>query len=140
MSWKFADDTRLIVSRDLPGGGIDSRSVNDAEVSAWIEAGNTPEPAQAHGASELFAAASEATQQRLDAFARVRGYDGILSLCTYATDPDPVYSAEGQAGVVARSATWAALRAIRDAVLAGQRPMPGTWAEVEAELPALVWS
>lgn len=140
MSWKFADETRLIVSRDLPGGGIDSRSVNDAEVIAWIEAGNTPEPAQAHGASELFAAASEATQQRLDAFARARGYDGILSLCTYASDPDPVYAAEGQTGIVARSNTWAALRVIRDAVLAGQRPKPTTWAEVEAELPALSWS
>lgn len=42
MSWKFADETRLIVSRDLPGGGIDSRSVHDAEVRAWLDAGNTP--------------------------------------------------------------------------------------------------
>lgn len=88
---------------------------------------------------ELFQFATDKAQQRLDDFAKSRGYDGILSLCTYAADPDPVYAAEGLKGVTARSITWAAMRAIKAEVLAGQRPLPTEWASVEAELPPLTW-
>lgn len=105
----------------------------------WLAAGNTPQPAPGPSAEELFQFSSMQAQQRLDNFARARGYDGILSLCSYSTDPDPVYSSEGRSGVLARSQTWGALRVIRDSVLSGQRPMPGTWAEIESELPPLVW-
>lgn len=79
------------------------------------------------------------TQARLDTFARTRNYDGILSLCTYATSPTAKFSAEGQYGVVARDATWAKLYEMLAEVQAGTRPMPGSFADVEPELPALVW-
>lgn len=102
-----------------------------------IDAPEPPAPAPTPEA--LFQSAIQATQQRLDDFAASRGYDGILSLCTYATDPDPVYAAEGQRGVTIRSTTWAALRAIQRGVMAGLRPMPASWAEVEAALPPLTW-
>lgn len=105
----------------------------------WLAEGNTPQPVPGPSAVDLFQAASMAAQQRLDNFARERWYDGILSLCSYSTDPDPVYSAEGQAGVLARSKTWGTLRAIRDSVISGQRQMPTSWAEIESELPPLVW-
>lgn len=41
----------------------------------------------------------DAIQERLDTKPKERGYDGILSLCTYVTDPIPRFAAEGQAGV-----------------------------------------
>lgn len=88
---------------------------------------------------ELFKVAVDATQDRLDSFAAERGYDGILSLCTYATDPDPVFAAEGQRGVALRSATWAALKGIQHEVLTGQRPLPLEWDLVAAELPPATW-
>jgi hypothetical protein len=77
-------------------------------------------------------------QDRLDAFARIRGYDGILSACTYATSTNPKFAGEGQYCVQVRDATWAACYAILTAVQSGQRPVP-TWEELEAELPALEW-
>lgn len=80
-----------------------------------------------------------ATQQRLDAFARTRNYDGILSLCTYATDTNPKFAAEGQYGVTARSATWATLYTILAEVEAGIRPVPSGYADIEPDLPALAW-
>lgn len=79
------------------------------------------------------------TQQRLDDFARTRGYDGILSAATYATSTSPKFAAEGQCCVEARDATWARLYAILAEVEAGQRPVPNGFADIENELPALVW-
>ena len=79
-------------------------------------------------------------QKRLDDFARSdgRAYDNMLSLCTYAASTNAVFRAEGQYGVNARDATWAAANAVMAAVLTGQRTLP-TWEQLEAELPPLVW-
>jgi hypothetical protein len=95
-----------------------------------------PTPEEALEAQK--AAFTAAIQQRLDDFARTRGYDGILSAATYATSTVPKFAAEGQYAVEARDATWADAWVILDAVLSGQRPMP-TLEEVFAELPALAW-
>ena len=81
----------------------------------------------------------DATQQRLDDFARTRNYDGILSLCTYATSTVPKFAAEGQYGVEARDATWAKLYEMLAEVQAGTRPMPTGFADIEPELPVLQW-
>ena len=81
----------------------------------------------------------DATQKRLDDFARTRLYDGILSLCTYATSAVPKFQAEGQYGVTARDATWATLYQILAEVEAGTRPVPSGYADIEQYLPALAW-
>lgn len=81
----------------------------------------------------------QATQQRLDDFARTRNYDGILSACTYATSTVPKFQAEGQYCVEARDATWAKLYEMLAEVEAGTRPVPTGFADVEPELPALEW-
>lgn len=80
-----------------------------------------------------------ATQERLDAFARTRNYDGILSAATYATSTIPQFAAEGQYAVEARDQTWAALYEMLAEVQAGARPIPGGYADIEAELPPLAW-
>jgi hypothetical protein len=80
-----------------------------------------------------------ATQQRLDAFAKTRNYDGILSACTYATSAVPKFKAEGQYCVEVRDTTWAALYDILGKVQAGTRPKPSGYADIEADLPVLTW-
>lgn len=81
----------------------------------------------------------QATQQRLDIFAKTRNYDGILSLATYATSTNLKFQAEGQYGVEARDATWAKLYEILAEVEAGMRPMPVGFKDIEPELPILQW-
>ena len=88
---------------------------------------------------EIHDAIVQQTQQRLDDFAKTRGYDGILSLCTYATSTVPKFASEGQYGVTARDDTWAQLYAIMAEVEAGIRPMPESFADVEPGLPKLEW-
>lgn len=79
------------------------------------------------------------TQSRLDTFARTRNYDGILSLCTYATSPTQKFADEGQYGITARDATWSKLYEILAEVQAGTRPMPSSYADIEPDLPPLAW-
>ncbi len=79
------------------------------------------------------------TQKRLDDFAKTRNYDGILSLCTYATSSILQFQTEGQYGVSARDSTWSTLYNIMTQVQLGNRAMPSGFADIEAELPTLQW-
>ena len=82
---------------------------------------------------------TDATQKRLDTFARTRNYDNILSACTYATSSVTKFRAEGQLCVDKRDLTWAKLYEIMAEVEVGTRPMPTSFADIEGELPELVW-
>lgn len=93
-----------------------------------------PPPTQ----EQIIAQYAAAVQQRLDDFAKTRGYDGILSAATYATSLIAKFAAEGQCAVVARDATWAKCSQILAEVQAGTRPLP-TLIELVAELPLLEW-
>lgn len=87
---------------------------------------------------EILAAMTAAVQALLDAEAKTRSYDGILSACTYATSTVERFRTEGQACVAWRDAVWATCYAIMDAVNMGQREIP-TREVLLAELPAMVW-
>ena len=80
-----------------------------------------------------------AVQARLDDFAKTRDYDNVLSACSYATSTHAKYGVEGQYCVAAREATWDAMYAFMAEVVAGTRPMPTNYADIEPLLPALAW-
>lgn len=89
--------------------------------------------------AEIITSLTQAVQSRLDSEARTHNYDGILSLCSYATSLDPIFKAEGQAGVEWRDAVWRTSNQIMAEVKAGTRPVP-TSEELLAELPGMVWA
>lgn len=76
-------------------------------------------------------------QQHLDSTAQERNYDSILSLCSYATSSDPVFSAEGQAGVDFRDAVWNYGKSIL-ATYESTGVAPSE-EEVVAGLPTITW-
>ena len=78
-----------------------------------------------------------AIQQRLDDFAKTRGYDGIMSACTYATSTVPKFQSEGQYCVGARDDTWSMAYDMLEDVQSGA-DVP-TMEEVMASLPVLAW-
>lgn len=87
---------------------------------------------------QVFTQMQGAVQVYMDTQARTRGYDSILSLCTYATSTNPKFKAEGQAGVAWRDACWAFGYDLYDKVVSGEKPVP-TEEQLLSELPTLVW-
>jgi hypothetical protein len=107
--------------------------------AGWEYVLGDPPPAPTTSPEQIQAEIVTATQQRLDDFAKTRNYDGILSACTYAADPNPKFAFEGKYCIDARGATWTKLYEILAEVEAGTRPMPSGYADIEPELPVLAW-
>lgn len=78
-------------------------------------------------------------RQPLDAFAQTRGYDDILSACTYADSLVSKFSDEGSYCKIVRDETWSKLYDILAEVESGTRPLPESYEEIEPELPELKW-
>lgn len=107
----------------------------------WTQVWNVRPATPAEQNSAMLAITREFTdaiQRHLDTEARTRGYDNILSACSYAAGNHPKYSAEGQACLDWREAVWDKGYEILADVQAGNRPMP-TEQQVLAELPVMVW-
>lgn len=81
---------------------------------------------------------SSAIQSHLDATARERRYDGIQTAITYRNDPNPQFSAEGDALFEWRSAVWTHSTTELDKVKSGERDIPSV-EDFIAELPAFEW-
>lgn len=122
----------------VPIGGLEeSTEITEAEFEYYTRLREQEEMAS-RPPEEILKILTDGIQAHLDAKARERNYDGILSLCTYATSTDPKFAAEGQAGVEWRDACWAKGYEIIAEVQAGTREIP-TVDELLAELPVFHW-
>lgn len=107
-------------------------------LSEWVASYVPPVP-EPLTPEQLQAMVVQATQKRLDDFARTRNYDGILSSCTYATSTVPKFAVEGQYCVDARDNTWATLYSILEEIEQGKRSIPTGYSDIEPDLPVLTW-
>ena len=80
-----------------------------------------------------------AVQSHLDATAKARNYDSILSACSYAASTNLSFSSEGQAAVAWRDSVWLYCYQQLALVQAGTRPMPLDTASIISELPIITW-
>jgi hypothetical protein len=84
------------------------------------------------------AAITAAVQAELDRRARDRGYDSIVSACSYAAQPAGApFQAEGAAFLQWRSDVWSQAYATLADAETGARQMP-TPEQAVAQMPALV--
>jgi nitrite reductase/ring-hydroxylating ferredoxin subunit len=94
-------------------------------------------PAVAPTVEQLIAANTAAVQKELDRRAQEKGYDNIVSACSYAAqEAGAPFQAEGAAFLQWRSAVWTQAYAVLAEVQAGNAPMPSP-AEAVAMMPIL---
>ena len=85
---------------------------------------------------ELILLFKERTQQFLDEKAIAKGYDNILSACSYAGFDNP-FRAEGEKFGKWRSEVWSKGYAILKDITEGRRKLPKSFKEILDELPIL---
>lgn len=127
-----SDPLTQTVTEDIPA------LIDGVWVQVW-EVRNASAEEVAERQEAVRAEVTARVQKRLDDFAMTRGYDNIVSACSYATSTHAKYGPEGRYCVEARENTWDVMFAIEADVIAGNRPMPLSYEEIEPELPPLVW-
>ena len=85
---------------------------------------------------QIAATLTRVVQLHLDGAAQARGYDNILSACSYAA-VENAFQAEGAAFLAWRAACWVHCQSVLTDCQEGLRPIPAA-ADLVAELPALV--
>lgn len=124
----------LVSYRELDAEGVYILKWHNAEDSAAILASQpTAEDIWNDKVSEF----TSAIQFHLDTLAQSWGYDHILSLCTYADNSSPKYSAEGLAGKTWRSVVWEYCETELEKIALGTRPEPESTEAFIAELPTI---
>lgn len=99
----------------------------------------------AQAAERLQADILTRVQERLDTFAKTRGYDDIKSVVGYCGCTVVKFATEAAYCRDKRAETWAAMYALLDQVTAGNWPTDGArqqptgYADIEPYLPDLVW-
>jgi len=76
--------------------------------------------------------------KRLDRFANKRGYQSMLTACSYATSKNDIYRSDAQYCVDLRDKTWQSFYQIINPIIAGTSPRI-TQDEMENLLPPLQW-
>lgn len=97
-----------------------------------------PAPTPATRKAGLKLAVENAIQLLLDSTAQARGYDNMLTLCSYRASTNATFASEAAAGSAWRDAVWTYFFAQLALVQSGGRSIP-TLAQFMNELPAISW-
>lgn len=78
-------------------------------------------------------------QVHLDRFAQERGYDGIVSLCSYKGSNNLVYGSEASYAMDIRDDVWHGLTTYFNGVQAGTSPVPLSFTDILSHIPEMSW-
>lgn len=99
---------------------IDMAELTAVGTMLYIKGHEKPEETREEKIERICAEVVTGIQELLDATAHSKGYDSGEMLATYATDPDPEFSAQAQAYVIWRGKLWRKCYQVKDQVIAGE--------------------
>lgn len=77
--------------------------------------------------------------EALDEFVKERNYDDVRSCATYVNSSNPQFQAEANRVIALRDQSYTALYTYLNDVTTGVLPLPKSFADIKAHLPALTW-
>jgi hypothetical protein len=96
---------------------------NEGYWLGWIPDPVAPEPTQEEILQQYTAQFINSIQEHLDSTAKAKGYDNIVSACSYAGAPNP-FQSESIAFITWRGDVWAYCYQELAKVKSGERPIP----------------
>jgi hypothetical protein len=82
---------------------------------------------------------STSLQQLLDHFAKTRGYDSMVSACSYKDSLVKKFATEAKHCIFIRDSAWSKFEEIMADAKAKKRPLPKNLEEIQKEMPSLTW-
>lgn len=128
-AWGYAESNGSDIARDEPEGFNLAPGKWKFSDGKWV--------ATSPNINDLIARNVAAIQAELDRRAQAKGYDSILSACSYAAPEGVPFQTEGAAFLKWRSDVWAQAYAVLAEVQAGTKPLP-TPEQAVASMPPLV--
>lgn len=83
--------------------------------------------------------AESEVQEKLDDFAKKRGFDNINTLCTYKNSTIEAWVINAERGITIRDQSWVALYEYFSLMEGGVNPFPATGADIFKVLPEMTW-
>lgn len=124
------------LGRVLPA--LDHTAAGDTLINGELPPPVIPDPPSGEEiTAQTIADYTARVQARLDGFARSKGYDSVLSACSYASSGNPQFKAEGLRAVELRDLTWAKAQELLNGFKPGET-IP-SWEGIESQLPVLAW-
>ena len=78
-------------------------------------------------------------QKKLDEFAALKGYDNIVSACSYVGSKVSAHKADAEKCVDVRDDAWVAVNAYFNSIATGELAVPASSDDIDAILPAMNW-
>ena len=133
--YKLTDTNSIIRLSDNAIIPTDEGNRDYQNYLVWVAEGNSPAPVDPPSSAQIQAALTTAVQAHLDASAKARGYDDIVSACSYAGAPNP-FQEEAITFLQKRAACWQYGYQVLAECEAGTRAIPSS-DELLGELPLI---
>jgi hypothetical protein len=136
-NWQVRKDLSEQFLTDNPDVATLIQTILD-KVDAWEAAQVGPQTEVVLTVEQRIAVLVAAVQKKMDETAKTRNYDGILSLCSYASSTNTKFATEALAGMSWRDACWDYCYTLLASVQAGTAQEPSVQ-ELLAGLPTISW-
>lgn len=136
-------DVYIIHKTPKPGPGyIETLDLVDGKCKQlWTKTTNSREhtsrPAPSmYGLNDI----ANELDEKLNTFARQRGYDNIASACSYFMSSIEKYKQDAEKCIELRDRTWLAFEELADKIRTNEISMPKNFDDISENFPKLTWS
>lgn len=90
-------------------------------------------------ATRIYNLISDYVDDKLEEFAKTRGYKSVVSCVSYIGDPNPQFDSDALIMRELRSQVWVTMNAYSGSIINNTTPIPKSMADIDSNIPPLSW-